>query len=214
MSILLSYYKLYGEIVNKYEPVLTKQFFHGRTEAMRSTTPQASSLCRAWTDPSSTEDKKLEALRIATKHHGALIKQSLNGKGVDRHLYALKCIAEKKGLTVPPFFQSKAWEALNHTVLSTSNCGNPALRLFGFGPVVNDGFGIGFIIKEDGLQYSISSKLTSSNSTICKGVGGNASRNWGDVGAIESSAIGISSNARRGGFQVQERAFPDLLQWK
>lgn len=158
MSILLAYYKLYGEIVNQYEPVLTKQFFHGRTEAMRSTTAQTVSLCKIWTDASSTTEQKLEALRVAVKNHGTLVRQALQGKGVDRHLYALKCIAEKRNVDMPPFFSSPAWNALNHTVLSTSNCGNPALRLFGFGPVVNDGFGIGYIIKEDGIQYSISSK--------------------------------------------------------
>ena len=42
--------------------------------------------------------------------------------------------------------------------IRTSNCGNPSLRLFGFGPVVPDGFGIGYIIKDAGFQYSISSK--------------------------------------------------------
>jgi hypothetical protein len=61
-------------------------------------------------------------------------------------------------MPLPDFFQSKAWETLNHTILSTSNCGNPSLRLFGFGPVVPDGFGIGYIIKDNGLQYSVSSK--------------------------------------------------------
>ena len=30
-------------------------------------------------------------------------------------------------------FSNKGWDALNHTILSTSNCGNPALRCFGFG---------------------------------------------------------------------------------
>ena len=59
---------------------------------------------------------------------------------------------------MPRFFKSEAWKALNHTVLSTSNCGNPALRLFGFGPVVNDGFGIGYVIKSDALSYTVSSK--------------------------------------------------------
>ena len=32
------------------------------------------------------------------------------------------------------------------------------VTVFGFGPVVQDGFGIGYIIRDDGLQYSISSK--------------------------------------------------------
>jgi hypothetical protein len=36
--------------------------------------------------------------------------------------------------------------------MSTSNCGNPALRLFGFGPVAADGYGIGYIIKDDGIS--------------------------------------------------------------
>ncbi|KAI0318910.1 Choline/Carnitine o-acyltransferase-domain-containing protein [Amylostereum chailletii] len=41
---------------------------------------------------------------------------------------------------------------------SVDNCGNPALRLFGFGPVAADGYGIGYIIKEDGLSVCASSK--------------------------------------------------------
>ena len=37
-------------------------------------------------------------------------------------------------------------------------CGNPSLRLFGFGPVSGNGLGIGYIIKDDGIQYCVSSK--------------------------------------------------------
>jgi len=158
MSILLGYYTLYGEIVCAYEPVLTKRFLHGRTEAMRSTTSEVTELCAIWTNRASSNEQKMEALRKATRQHSKLVKDASQGKGVDRHLYALQCIAEKNNLLVPELFQSKAWETLNRTVLSTSNCGNPALRLFGFGPVIPDGFGIGYIIKDNGIQYSISSK--------------------------------------------------------
>eukprot|EP00546_Thalassionema_frauenfeldii_P007395 CAMPEP_0178911088 /NCGR_PEP_ID=MMETSP0786-20121207/9479_1 /TAXON_ID=186022 /ORGANISM="Thalassionema frauenfeldii, Strain CCMP 1798" /LENGTH=733 /DNA_ID=CAMNT_0020583453 /DNA_START=97 /DNA_END=2298 /DNA_ORIENTATION=- len=158
MSIILGYYRVYGEVVSAYEPVLTKRFFHGRTEAMRSTTMRAVSLCKIWTSHSSTEEAKLNALRESTKYHSMLVRESAAGRGVDRHLYALKCITEKNNLPMPEFFKSEAWRALNHTVLSTSNCGNPALSLFGFGPVVPDGFGIGYIIKDSSIQYSISSK--------------------------------------------------------
>jgi len=158
MSIILGYYRLYGEIVCAYEPVLTKRYFHGRTEAMRSTTMKAVELCKTWTSHSSTKEAKLNALVESTRYHSALVKESSGGKGVDRHLFALKCIAEKRGLPIPEFFTSQAWRVLNRTVLSTSNCGNPALSLFGFGPVVPDGFGIGYIIKDSRIQYSISSK--------------------------------------------------------
>jgi carnitine O-acetyltransferase len=143
MSMLLAYYRLYGKLVCMYEPVLTKQFYHGRTEAMRTTTPAAAEFCRVWCSQFSTPEEKLESLRKATQEHSRLVKESAKGKGVDRHLFALRCIAERNGLEMPEFFRSKPWETLNHTILSTSNCGNPSLRLFGFGPVVHDGFGIG-----------------------------------------------------------------------
>mmetsp|Transcript_11155 Transcript_11155/g.21350 ORF Transcript_11155/g.21350 Transcript_11155/m.21350 type:complete len:779 (+) Transcript_11155:313-2649(+) len=158
MSILLAYYKLYGKIVCQYEPVLTKNFYHGRTEAMRSTTVQAKKLCEIWCNGKSSSEEKVEALRVATKEHSRLVRECAGGKGVDRHLFALKCIAQKRGDPTPAFFKSDAWKTLNHTILSTSNCGNPSLRLFGFGPVVSDGFGVGYIIKDHGISYAVASK--------------------------------------------------------
>lgn len=158
MSMLLAYYRLYGKIVCTYEPVLTKQFYHGRTEAMRTATEEAKTFCETWCSSSSSNAQKMAALRKATKEHSRLVAESAAGKGVDRHLFALKCIAERNELPMPPFFDSAPWNLLNHTILSTSNCGNPSLRLFGFGPVVQDGFGIGYIIRDHGLQYSVSSK--------------------------------------------------------
>lgn len=145
MSMMLAYYKLYGRVVCAYEPVLTKSFYHGRTEAMRPTTMEAKHFCEVFCNPRSSDEAKLSALRNATRVHSQLVKECARGKGVDRHLFALKCIAQKKGLKTPRFFQSKPWKMLNHTVLSTSNCGNPSLALFGFGPVVPDGLGIGYM---------------------------------------------------------------------
>lgn len=48
---------------------------------------------------------------------------------------------------LPALFLDPGYSTLGHSTLSTSNCGNPSLRLFGFGAVVDDGFGIGYIIK-------------------------------------------------------------------
>ncbi|KAH8899640.1 hypothetical protein GQ53DRAFT_741811 [Thozetella sp. PMI_491] len=59
---------------------------------------------------------------------------------------------------LPLLFADPGWDKLNTTILSTSNCGNPSLRHFGFGPVSGDGFGIGYIIKDDGLSICVSSK--------------------------------------------------------
>ncbi len=59
---------------------------------------------------------------------------------------------------LPLLFADPGWDKLNTTILSTSNCGNPSLRHFGFGPVSGDGFGIGYIIKDDGISICVSSK--------------------------------------------------------
>ncbi len=54
--------------------------------------------------------------------------------------------------SLPSIFTDHGWNILNTSIISTSNCGNPALRLFGFGPVAADGYGIGYIIKDDGIS--------------------------------------------------------------
>ncbi|GAO14634.1 uncharacterized protein UV8b_05299 [Ustilaginoidea virens] len=59
---------------------------------------------------------------------------------------------------LPLIFADGGWDKLNTTVLSTSNCGNPSLRQFGFGPTSGDGFGIGYIIKDDCISICVSSK--------------------------------------------------------
>ncbi|KAI1816407.1 choline/Carnitine O-acyltransferase [Poronia punctata] len=59
---------------------------------------------------------------------------------------------------VPAIFADAGWDRLNTTILSTSNCGNPSLRQFGFGPTSGDGFGIGYIIKDEGINICVSSK--------------------------------------------------------
>lgn len=59
---------------------------------------------------------------------------------------------------LPAIFADAGWDKINHTILSTSNCGNPSLRQFGFGPTSEDGFGIGYIIKDDSIAICVSSK--------------------------------------------------------
>lgn len=59
---------------------------------------------------------------------------------------------------MPAIFADPGWDKLNNTILSTSNCGNPSLRHFGFGPTSGDGFGIGYIIKDGSVSICASSK--------------------------------------------------------
>jgi carnitine O-acetyltransferase len=163
MAFIAAYYFQYGAAPNVYEPVLTKRFLHGRTEAARSMTVEALAFCESFFSQRSPLDK-IEALRGAIGAQVKMVRNCAAGKGVERHLFALECLwqQEQRGkvsqAAKPALFVDAGWAKLNHTVLSTSNCGNPSLRLFGFGPVVADGFGIGYIIKDEGIQFCASSK--------------------------------------------------------
>ncbi|KAJ7119092.1 acyltransferase ChoActase/COT/CPT [Mycena epipterygia] len=175
MAFQAAYFGLYGRIECVYEPAMTKAFLHGRTEAIRSIQPQSVEFTKTFYSDASPSDK-IAALRRACERHVALTKECSKGLGQDRHLYALYCLLQRQlsgnlnpspddpapwpqsPTKMPAIFTDPGWTLISTSILSTSNCGNPALRLFGFGPVAADGYGIGYIIKEDGLSVCASSK--------------------------------------------------------
>lgn len=202
MAFQATYYALYGKVECTYEPAMTKAFFHGRTEAIRTVSQESNLFVRKFFDPTMPSKDKLKYLAEACTKHSDQTRRCSLGKGVDRHLYALFCIwkryvAECEGTFdatdmrnddtittteisssssdhtvggnnrdstkehlnhLPEIFADAGWDKLNNTVISTSNCGNPSLRLFGFGPVSANGFGIGYIIKDDSISICASSK--------------------------------------------------------
>ncbi|KAJ7490953.1 acyltransferase ChoActase/COT/CPT [Mycena latifolia] len=175
MAFQAAYFGLYGRIECVYEPAMTKAFLHGRTEAIRSIQPQSVEFTKMFYSDASPSEK-IAALRKACERHVALTKECSKGLGQDRHLYALYCLLQRQlsgnlnpspddpapwpesPNKMPTIFTDPGWALISTSILSTSNCGNPALRLFGFGPVAADGYGIGYIIKEDGLSVCASSK--------------------------------------------------------
>ncbi|KAL4073165.1 acyltransferase ChoActase/COT/CPT [Scleroderma yunnanense] len=177
MAFQAAYFGLYGRTECTYEPAMTKAFLHGRTEAIRTVQPESAEFTKMFFSEASNEEKA-NALRKACERHVALTKECSQGLGQDRHLYALYCLHQRQlsgnldpdpddplpedanevQKALPSIFADPGWSLLSTSILSTSNCGNPALRLFGFGPVAADGYGIGYIIKENGISIVASSK--------------------------------------------------------
>lgn len=79
------------------------------------------------------------------------------GQGFDRHLFALGYLARSEGQALPNLYLDPAYTAINHNILSTSTLASPAVNLGGFAPVVPDGFGIGYGMKDDWIGCNVSS---------------------------------------------------------
>jgi carnitine O-acetyltransferase len=79
------------------------------------------------------------------------------GKGIDRHLFALKHIAaqEQQNKPIPAIFLDVGYQRLTHNTLSTSTLVAPGLELGGFGPVTDDGYGIGYGINDKGMRFIV-----------------------------------------------------------
>lgn len=157
----IAYYALYGKFETTYEPAMTKLFQNGRTEAIRSVSHQSKRFVKSLFDRASDDKERLELLREACKEHSRITKECTMGMGQDRHLYALYCLWNeyyRDELDLAPMFEDKSWSLLNTNVLSTSNCGNPCLKTFGFGPVTANGFGIGYIIRDNSISVVVSSR--------------------------------------------------------
>ncbi|KAL0947772.1 hypothetical protein HGRIS_013848 [Hohenbuehelia grisea] len=174
MAFQAAYFGLYGRVECTYEPAMTKAFLHGRTEAIRTVQKESVEFTKTFFSEA-TPAQKVKALKKACERHSTLTRECSKGLGQDRHLYALYCLLQRQysgelnpspddpapwppSNHLPSIFTDPGWELVSTSIISTSNCGNPALRLFGFGPVAADGYGIGYIIKEDGISVCASSK--------------------------------------------------------
>jgi len=158
LAMICTFYTVKGFLPNQYEAVMTKAFKNGRTEAGRAATLPALDWCRAFDNPDIGDEEKIELLKVATKAHSAMTRRCSKGEGVDRHLYGLKCLWQKQREDkLPDLFDSPGYKKLGVSTMSTSNCGNPALRCFGFGPVTEAGVGIGYMIREYDINFTITS---------------------------------------------------------
>ncbi|XP_058056440.1 carnitine O-palmitoyltransferase 2, mitochondrial-like [Anopheles bellator] len=160
LGFQLAFYKQHGQFVGTYESCSTAAFRHGRTETMRPCTVATKEFClevERKTGERKTAAELREILNRCSTVHGQLTKEAAMGQGFDRHLFGLRHTAQRNGLSVPALYEDPAYAAINHNILSTSTLSSPALLAGGFGPVVRDGYGIGYNIQDGYLGSVVSS---------------------------------------------------------
>ncbi|NXF36835.1 OCTC octanoyltransferase, partial [Nyctibius bracteatus] len=159
LALQLAYYKCHGRPGCCYETAMTRQFYHGRTETIRSCTMEAVEWCKSMLDPSDSTYQRLQLMHNAFAKHNKMRKECENGKGFDRHLLGLLLIAQEQGLPVPELYVDNAFTASGgggNFILSTSLTGYT--RFSGSAlPMVHHGYGFFYSIRDDRIVTTCSS---------------------------------------------------------
>ncbi|MCL2851469.1 MAG: choline/carnitine O-acyltransferase [Defluviitaleaceae bacterium] len=158
LALQMAWFRQNGRLDSTYEAVSMRQYHQGRTECMRPSTTAVLDFVLAYRDGLAQED--LERLaRAAFDLHVGMIGQCQAGNGPERHLTGLQAMAAMNGVTLnsdEDIFADSAYVRLKHDTISSSGLGAKGLELFAFGPVVDDGFGVGYVIDSDSIRLCIS----------------------------------------------------------
>ncbi|KAF2279242.1 acyltransferase ChoActase/COT/CPT [Westerdykella ornata] len=158
MIIQLAYYKMFGVNRPTYESAATRRFQEGRTETCRSVSDESVAFCKALGDHSTSPEKARELFRAALDAHVKYISDASDGRGVDRHLFGLKkCL--KEGEPVPALYQDPAYSYSGKWYISSSQLSSEFFNGYGWSQVVDDGFGIAYMINENSLQFNVVCKV-------------------------------------------------------
>lgn len=157
MIIQLAYFKMYGKNRPTYESAATRFFQLGRTETCRSVSEASVGFCKAMADDSVDAATKEKLFREAAASHIEYISAALDGFGVDRHLFGLRKLLDPKD-PVPAIYADPAYAYSSKWFLSTSQLSSEYFNGYGWSQVVDEGFGIAYMINENSLNFNIVSK--------------------------------------------------------
>ncbi|KAM5459182.1 Carnitine O-acetyltransferase mitochondrial [Microsporum canis] len=160
MLIQLAYFKMYGKNRPTYESASTRKFKLGRTETTRSVSDDSVAFCKAQADPSVSREELVKLFRTAVAAHSKYTAEASVGKGVDRHLFGLKKLI-RDGEDVPSLFKDPTYAYSGSWFLSTSQLSSEYFNGYGWSQVIDDGFGIAYMINENSIQFNI----------VCKKIG-------------------------------------------
>ena len=153
MIIQLAYHKMYGKNRPTYESAATRRFQQGRTETCRSVSEDSVNWTSAMADPTVDDKTRIDLFRKAINSHIEYINAASDGLGVDRHLFGLKRLLEP-GQEVPALYKDPAYTYSSSWYLSTSQLSSEFFNGYGWSQVIDQGFGIAYMINENRYVFS------------------------------------------------------------
>ncbi len=163
LALQLAEYKLYGKCYSAYEAVMTRTFLDGRIDVLYTVSPESTAFINNIRDAGCTAQTKIDSLIKAAEKHIERAKECRFGHGIYTHFLALKYRYKKAGRsigidTLPEIFTDKGYQTLNHSVVCTSTTSDYGVELAGYGPIVDDGYGIRYFKRNDSICFNMTSR--------------------------------------------------------
>ena len=164
LALQVATVKCFGRCKSVYESASTRRYQNGRTETLRSVSAESHRFVADMLSPTCDTQTQSDSLRTAAAKHIARMKECMAGKGVERHLFGLLSIYKRFGKKLgiyaePDIFGDIGWRTLSHNALSTTSNPDPhGVVLSGFGPAVDEGFGICYTTTGSGITITLTSR--------------------------------------------------------
>ena len=163
LALQLAEYKLYGKCHSTYEAVMTRTFLDGRIDVLYTVSPESMAFIHHILDAGCSRQTKIDSLIKAARKHIERANECRLGQGVYSHFMALKYRYKEAGhligiTALPEIFTDKGYLTLNHSVVCTSTTSDYGVELAGYGPIVDDGYGIRYFKRCDSICFNMTSR--------------------------------------------------------
>jgi carnitine O-acetyltransferase len=164
MAYQLAHHRSKGLVGATYEAIATRQYRHGRTEAMRVVTPEVLRFVATMDDPDADREARAAALRAAAERHVARAQECQRGEAPEQHLWELQLVQQREGASLGAtqplaLYDSPGWRVMRHDYLSTSAAPSVNIHYFGFGATSPQCIGVAYVLLPDRLNLYLSTPL-------------------------------------------------------
>ena len=164
IALQIAQYRTFGTFRSVYEPVSVRAFYEGRTECARATSMEKLNLVRALENGEESHEVLYDLMQKASAAHTDRIVRCRKGFGVERHMYGLEQMYKLHGGDIgmtdrPALFSDTGYMTMRHDFISTSGMAYDNVKYRIFGPVVEGGFGLAYILLDQTISINISSTV-------------------------------------------------------
>lgn len=157
----LAHQRAKGHLGATYESIATRQYRHGRTEAMRVVTPEMVDFVATMENPSTDRATRRAAFQAAAQAHVTRAKECQAVQVPEQHLWELELIQRRRGTELgvteqPALYRTPGWLTMRDDYLSTSSAPSHNIQYFGFGSTSLQCIGVAYVLLPERFNVYLS----------------------------------------------------------